>query len=173
MPLSHAAFYKCYQPYALAIALISIFFIFIVEIVAFRWGSAKLARLGIAHDPHGHNHQQHDAGATFAHGPGLSDEPRVSIERTPSSSQQAIVDKERDLEAGHPDHIDHLGHHHEHGPGHVHGHPHGEKHQGHGHGHEGRLVDSAVTQIIGVGILEFGVLLHRYVVRTTRFIAFF
>ena len=37
------------QPYALAFALISIFGIFIVEIIAFRWGTAKLAKLGLSH----------------------------------------------------------------------------------------------------------------------------
>jgi len=37
------------QPYALAIAMLSLFSIFIVELVAFRWGTAKLSALGIAH----------------------------------------------------------------------------------------------------------------------------
>lgn len=37
------------QPYALGISLCSIFMIFIVELIAFRWGTAKLAKLGIVH----------------------------------------------------------------------------------------------------------------------------
>jgi hypothetical protein len=37
------------QPYALAFCLLSIFSIFIVELVAFRWGTAKLAALGVRH----------------------------------------------------------------------------------------------------------------------------
>ena len=37
------------QPYALAIAMFSLFSIFIVELVAFRWGTAKLAKLGVVH----------------------------------------------------------------------------------------------------------------------------
>lgn len=37
------------KPYALALALLSIFSIFIVELAAFRIGTAKLAKLGIAH----------------------------------------------------------------------------------------------------------------------------
>ncbi|KAJ8495300.1 hypothetical protein ONZ45_g12917 [Pleurotus djamor] len=36
-------------PYALALCLLSIFVIFIVELIAFRWGTAKLAKLGITH----------------------------------------------------------------------------------------------------------------------------
>ena len=149
------ALYLSRQPYALAIALISIFFIFIVEIIAFRWGSAKLARLGISHDPHGHNHQQHDIGVPFAHGPSLVDDPRVSVERSSSSSQPDIVEKERDLEAGQPDRSGTA-------LSHKHTFPSEKVHEGHGHGQEGGLVDSAVTQILGVAILEFGVLLHRY-----------
>ncbi|KAJ3519339.1 hypothetical protein NMY22_g13250 [Coprinellus aureogranulatus] len=44
--------------------LLSIFAIFIVELVAFRWGTAKLARLGKSHDSHGHG-----LGAHASHGP--------------------------------------------------------------------------------------------------------
>ncbi|PSS30990.1 hypothetical protein PHLCEN_2v2478 [Hermanssonia centrifuga] len=138
-------------PYALAIALFSIFTIFIVEIIAFRWGSAKLARLGITHDPHGHgaSHDSHKNGlsALPAHGPGLGGE----VDRTPTSSQQEIVEKEKDLEANQQSGA----------------HGHGEKHHQHGHGHEGAFVDSAGTQIIGIAILEFGVLLHSILVGLT------
>jgi solute carrier family 39 (zinc transporter), member 1/2/3 len=37
------------QPYALALALLSSFSIFIVEVIAFRIGTAKLKELGIHH----------------------------------------------------------------------------------------------------------------------------
>jgi len=37
------------QPYALALALLSSFVIFIVEIIAFRFGTAKLKKIGIHH----------------------------------------------------------------------------------------------------------------------------
>lgn len=37
------------KPYALALALLSIFSIFIVELMAFRIGTAKLQKLGIHH----------------------------------------------------------------------------------------------------------------------------
>lgn len=41
---------RCFfQPWALALCLLSIFTIFGVELIAFRWGSAKLAALGIQH----------------------------------------------------------------------------------------------------------------------------
>lgn len=90
----------------------------------------------------------------------MVEEPQLPMGKrdTPSSSFQAILEKDKDLEAGHPDHH----HHHDHDHADEHGHSHGEQH-GHGHGHEGALVDSAITQIIGVAILEFGVLLHRFV----------
>ncbi|KAJ7599376.1 ZIP-like iron-zinc transporter [Mycena floridula] len=51
-------------PYALAFCLLSIFTIFIVELVAFRWGSSRLARFGLHYDVHGHV-----TGSHAAHGP--------------------------------------------------------------------------------------------------------
>ncbi|RDB23651.1 Zinc-regulated transporter 1 [Hypsizygus marmoreus] len=51
-------------PYALALCLLSIFIIFLVELIAFRWGTARLLRLGLHHDAHGHN-----LGSHAAHGP--------------------------------------------------------------------------------------------------------
>ncbi|KAF8889332.1 Zinc/iron permease [Infundibulicybe gibba] len=51
-------------PYALALCLFSIFCIFCVELFAFRWGTAKLARRRQEHDAHGHAHGSH-----AAHGP--------------------------------------------------------------------------------------------------------
>ncbi|KAJ7576897.1 ZIP-like iron-zinc transporter [Mycena floridula] len=51
-------------PYALALCLLSIFSIFVVELIAFRWGTAKLAHIGQHHDAHGHG-----PGSHAAHGP--------------------------------------------------------------------------------------------------------
>ncbi|KAI5994081.1 Zinc/iron permease [Pisolithus orientalis] len=103
-------------PYALALAMLSLFSIFIVELVAFRWGTAKLAALGVVHDAHGHG-----VGSHAAHGP------------------EAYLDKNSqadgsDLETG-----------------------------------NGGLAtdDSALAQIIGVFILEFGVLLHSLLIGLT------
>jgi len=108
-------------PYALALAMLSIFAIFIVELVAFRWGTSKLAALGLTHDPHGHG-----LGAHAAHGP----EPGGSQIR-PDDDSEKIND---DIESAHED----------------------------------KQMDlNAAAQIIGVFILEFGVLLHSLLIGLT------
>ncbi|KAJ7066147.1 ZIP-like iron-zinc transporter [Mycena amicta] len=109
-------------PYALALCLLSIFSIFILELVAFRWGTAKLESIGLRHDPHGHY-----TGSHAAHGPEGSQTPP----KTPSD-----IEAQRD------------GHHH---------------HGGEGH----HLDDSASAQIVGIAILEFGVLLHSVLIGLT------
>ncbi|KAK0501472.1 hypothetical protein EDD18DRAFT_737808 [Armillaria luteobubalina] len=38
-----------HQPYALALCMLSIVFIFILELIAFRWGTKKLAKIGMSH----------------------------------------------------------------------------------------------------------------------------
>ncbi|KAF8637660.1 hypothetical protein AX17_002728 [Amanita inopinata Kibby_2008] len=73
-------------PYALALCLISIFSIFIVELIAFRWGTAKLAKIGLRHDAHGHSQGSSHA----AHGPegeveGLPKDDQVSETESTSS----------------------------------------------------------------------------------------
>ncbi|KAI0791477.1 ZIP-like iron-zinc transporter [Irpex lacteus] len=99
-------------PFALAIAMLAIFIIFIVEIVAFRWGTAKLASIGISADPHGHTNP---AGASHAaHGP-------IRRQRRQELSRE----------------------------------------EGRGDGRVERCT------IIGVGILEFGVLLHSVLIGLT------
>lgn len=106
-------------PYPLALAMLSIFSIFIVELVAFRWGTAKLAALGVRHDAHGHG-----LGAHSAHGPegGMSND---------DSNSEKIKE---DLESAHDHELPELG---------------------------------ALGQIIGVFILEFGVLLHSILIGLT------
>ncbi|KAG6890084.1 hypothetical protein C0995_012033 [Termitomyces sp. Mi166 len=106
-------------PYALALCMLSIFSIFVVELVAFRWGTSKLKKLGFGYDPHGH-----EPGSHAAHGP----ESSSSNERGDPESQ--------DLK-------------HQHGT------------------HTNTMEDRAVAQIIGVGILEFGVLLHSILIGLT------
>ena len=109
------------------------------------------AALGIAHDPHGHG-ISHDTsgnaiGTHAAHGPEPDRGRSRSRGGTPSSSEQevTVVGKEHDIEAVLPKK------------------PHGDLHN-HDHGHlHGVLDESAATQIIGVAILEFGVVLHRCV----------
>ncbi|KAG2092547.1 ZIP-like iron-zinc transporter [Suillus cothurnatus] len=105
-------------PYPLALALLSVFSIFIVELVAFRWGTAKLAALGVRHDAHGHG-----LGAHAAHG------PEGGMMNNDSNSEKI----NEDLESGQDSKVD-LG---------------------------------AAGQIIGVFILEFGVLLHSMLIGLT------
>ncbi|KIK93827.1 hypothetical protein PAXRUDRAFT_144191 [Paxillus rubicundulus Ve08.2h10] len=110
-------------PYALALAMLSLFSIFIIELVAFRWGTAKLAALGIKHDAHGHG-----IGSHAAHG------PENRPEATPSEGNSVYDKHPSDIEASHQ-HADHDG--------------------------------SGLAQIIGVFILEFGVLLHSLLIGLT------
>lgn len=128
------------QPYALALALLSIFAIFIVELIAFRWGTAKLTALNMTHgmlksfplrecnnssvtDPHGHN----ATGSHAAHGPEVNGERAAERIEEESFSEKRKVD---DLETLH---------------------------------NHGGMDHNAAAQIIGVFILEFGVVLHRYI----------
>ncbi|KAK0202767.1 ZIP-like iron-zinc transporter [Desarmillaria ectypa] len=105
-------------PYALALCMLSIFSIFLVELIAFRWGTKKLAEIGMSHDAHGHL-----AGSHAAHG------PEGNIDDSKSKLSESDVDVEKQ------------------------------------HGH--RILDSALTQIIGVAILEFGVALHSVLIGLT------
>ncbi|KAH9479523.1 Zinc-regulated transporter 2 [Psilocybe cubensis] len=131
-------------PYALALCLLSIFFIFIVELVAFRWGTGKLSKLGKSHgvfypfnscfyflwltegkDAHGHS-----LGSHAAHGP---EGTFKSSEAPPLKSESSSSDIES------------------------------VKGNDHGHGFQ----DTLSTHIIGVGILEFGVILHSFLIGLT------
>ncbi|KAH7881966.1 ZIP-like iron-zinc transporter [Phlebopus sp. FC_14] len=111
-------------PYALALAMLSLFLIFIVELIAFRWGTAKLAALGLKHDAHGHG-----IGGHAAHGPEGSPVPRFA-----GDLESEKMELENDVEASHK------------GP---------------------RYDSSALAQIVGVLILEFGVLLHSLLIGLT------
>ncbi|KAJ3784167.1 ZIP-like iron-zinc transporter [Lentinula aff. detonsa] len=109
-------------PYALALCLLSIFSIFILELVAFRWGTALLAKIGVHHDAHGH-----DTGSHAAHGP-----------------EGNISNTSKDVEASPSDMISSKSDEHQH-----------------------RVLDSAISQVIGVAILEFGVVLHSVLIGLT------
>nr|AMD82963.1 zinc transporter protein ZIP1 [Russula atropurpurea] len=120
-------------PYALALALLSSFSIFIVEVIAFRIGTAKLKKLGIHHDPHGHA-----VGAYTAHGP-ETDSPQDHTSHDHSHSDLEKVGKDD----------------HEHSPS-------SDSKQ------ELLLTDEdAMAQLIGVAILEFGVILHSVLIGLT------
>ncbi|KAJ7114145.1 ZIP-like iron-zinc transporter [Mycena crocata] len=106
-------------PYALALCLLSIMSIFIVELVAFRWGTARLQKLNLRHDAHGHN-----VGSHAAHGP-----ERASTE-SPPAKHLADAEEQSEHDFLHMDH-------------------------------------SAAAQIVGIAILEFGVLLHSILIGLT------
>ncbi|KAG5736017.1 Zinc-regulated transporter 1 [Termitomyces sp. T112] len=112
-------------PYALALCMLSIFLIFIVELVAFRWGMSKIKQLGIAYDTHGHDIVTNDA-----NGPQPTDEPTPD----PLSAREKNNGK-GDLESQ------------------------DSNAQG--------IIDNAAAQIIGVAILEFGILLHSVIIGLT------
>lgn len=126
----------------MAICLISIFLIFIVELIAFRWGTAVLTKAGITYDAHAHGHC---APAS------LSADTPTSEARTPADLPKLSyvdVDESRNAEqalgglnTGSSGALDHT---------------------------RNPLSDSVVAQIIGVAILEFGILLHRCVVPLPR-----
>ncbi|KDQ51021.1 hypothetical protein JAAARDRAFT_540486 [Jaapia argillacea MUCL 33604] len=186
-------------PYALAICLASIFAIFCTELFAFRLGTARLAKLGLHHDPHGHSVTR-GAGSHAAHGP-------EGLEKTLSSS---------DLPESHSS-PHHNHHHHQHDvetgalekrassssdhyrepkPDHQHRDilgpelapgaltpatpkdvEMGESPAGlhlHNHGTIGSAAtvydhhhDPAVAQIVGIAILEFGIVLHSVLIGMT------
>ncbi|KAJ3527132.1 hypothetical protein NMY22_g9895 [Coprinellus aureogranulatus] len=113
-------------PYALALCMLSIFAIFIVELVAFRWGTAKLARLGKSHDSHGHG-----LGAHASHG------PETDMTSPPAKEKN---DAASDVESANG--------HHEHAVART-------------------WSSDTATQVIGIGILEFGVVLHSVLIGLT------
>jgi len=111
-------------PWALALALLSIFCIFFLELLAFRWGTAKLAKLGMNYDAHGLGDDQEG----HSHGPELVD---------------AGADRDSDIEKkGNPGVLTSAA------PSSV-------------------LDDSALAQITGIFILEFGILLHSVLIGMT------
>jgi zinc transporter 1/2/3 len=99
---------------------LSIFVLFIVEIIAFRMGTAKLKKLGLSHDAHGHA-----LGSHAAHGPEINFEDKdTKVDKSSSDVESAD------------------------GPANP-------------------FQDSMLTQIIGVAILEFGVVLHSVLIGLT------
>ncbi|KAJ3787575.1 ZIP-like iron-zinc transporter [Lentinula aff. detonsa] len=128
-------------PYALALCLLSIFSIFIVELVAFRWGTAKLASIGVAYDAHGH-----EAGAHAAHGPESSAQ---NIAESGKDAQDLTRIMEEARAASHSSHSVNESEVLKNTRGNV------------------AVLDSPMTQILGVAILEFGVVLHSVLVGLT------
>ncbi|EIW79087.1 ZIP-like iron-zinc transporter [Coniophora puteana RWD-64-598 SS2] len=120
-------------PYALALAMLSLYSIFIVELIAFRWGNARLAALGVKHDAHGHG-----LGGHAAHGP----EGNTQVATAGNTNDPLRVDSpvpEKSIED--------------------------DKEAQHEHTHV--WDHSAVAQVIGICILEFGIELHSFLIGMT------
>ncbi|KAF9269088.1 ZIP-like iron-zinc transporter [Marasmius fiardii PR-910] len=116
-------------PYALALCMLSIFSLFVIEVIAFRWGTAKLAKLGARYDTHGHE----AGGSHAAHGPEDNDNLSSNIS---IGEPHPVSDIEKSLSASSP-------------------------HKPHS------VIDNPLSQIIGVAILEFGVVLHSVLIGLT------
>jgi len=125
-------------PWALAISMFGVFGIFFMELFAFRIGTQRLKALGFDHDPHGHGIV---GGSHAAHGPEQYSHHLPVVE---SQSIQSIGDTGNDLGKQ----AEARGvHHHHHATTNV--------------------LDDPIPQIIGVAILEFGVLLHSVLIGLT------
>lgn len=137
-------------PYALTFCMVSIFGIFLTELVAFRWGTSKLAKLGLHHDAHGH-----DAGSHAAHGPEgrLAASAEEDVEAMPEKTERSL--SREDNEAS----VDDIEIHKRPQSNHRHHHHINEERGGESH--------SSIGQVIGVAILEFGVILHSILIGLT------
>ncbi|KDR67298.1 hypothetical protein GALMADRAFT_273266 [Galerina marginata CBS 339.88] len=107
-------------PYPLAFCLLSIFSIFTMELIAYRWGTAKMKKLGMVYDTHGHN-----VGGYVAHGP-----EHFHAEEVPQEDRKAS----RDVESP---------------------------------GSDGVSSADALSQMVSIAILEFGILLHSVLIGLT------
>ncbi|KAF5374376.1 hypothetical protein D9758_004544 [Tetrapyrgos nigripes] len=105
-------------PYALALCMLSIFLIFILEFMTFRWGTSKLSRAGTQYDAHGHAQA---ISSHASHGPeGAVTETRKTVDWDEESHRPPT-----------------------------------------------RALDLAWAQVIGVAVLEFGVILHSVLIGLT------
>ncbi|CAK5270142.1 unnamed protein product [Mycena citricolor] len=122
-------------PYALAFCLLSIMSIFLVELIAFRWGTAKLKRIGASHDPHGHRSDYSHA----AHGPETSAVPAQAAVPFALAPKVDSYSGRSDPESGEAELKVGLS----------------------------NIDDSVAARILGIAILEFGVLLHSILIGLT------
>lgn len=113
--------------------MFAVFTIFIVELMAFRFGTSYLEKRGIAPNPHGHGIIG-TAKAGHAH----EDESGTEIHRT--SSMRAIGDVEKVVKADGSEISDE---------------------------EPTNVLDTPLAQIVGIAILEFGVLLHSVLIGMT------
>ena len=121
----------------------SVFFIFFIELFAFRWGNARIkaqasiagvTNSGAAYDVHGHAHGSE--GMHAAHGP----EPAIGMgDMSPRTSNQ-----------------------HDHGDRKIRPVEHSETHH-----QQVSLLDHPLSQALSIIILEFGVLFHSFIIGMT------
>ncbi|GAA6000025.1 hypothetical protein JCM10207_006018 [Rhodosporidiobolus poonsookiae] len=152
--------------WAPAIAMASVFGIFLVELVATRTGSSFLRKRGLqVHDPH-HSRGRNEVGHS---GHGTHVDPPTTATTTGTEVIGIEVDngtkavapaEEGDIEAGKAAGAP-GGHSHGHGHAHSHGHSHGSTDD------DDMINESAFAQCMGVAILEFGVLFHSFVIGLT------
>ncbi|OCB85539.1 ZIP zinc/iron transport family [Sanghuangporus baumii] len=135
-------------PWALALCMLSVFVMFLAELIAFRWGTAKLRKLGVTYvlnerlvvvDAHGHD----VGGGHAAHGPEAAAPARGAADYTPPS--RSSDDEKRRTQGGQIPALD-----------------------------EDVVIlkadplkESAISQIIGICVLEFGVVLHSVLIGLT------
>jgi len=127
-------------PWALAISMFGVFGIFFLELAAFRIGTQRLKALGVNHDPHGHGVA---GGSHAAHGPeqyAQPSPPEASLSRGFQSPSEPDLEKQRPVISEHSQH-------------------HRDSSRG--------ILDDPIPQIIGVAILEFGVLIHSVLIGLT------
>lgn len=135
-------------PWAAAISMTSVFFIFFIELFAFRWGTARMQKLNggkVTYDAHGHGYGA--GGMHAAHGPeGAIASPTHADVETGETSDHKV-----DL--------------HNHAS-----HSHSNSIEGHEHSYEepsGPLDDHPLAQILSILILEFGVIFHSFITGIT------
>lgn len=109
--------------------MVSVFAIFLVEIIAFRWGMSRLEKLGIQYDAHGEGHAAHGPEAVGNH------DARGGAEHEHHDVKQAEFKGSDSLEA-----------------------PESETEMSR---------SQASAQILGVAILEFGVIFHSVIIGLT------
>ncbi|KAG9036343.1 high-affinity Zn(2+) transporter zrt1 [Tulasnella sp. JGI-2019a] len=126
-------------PWASAITMLSVFSVFFIELFAFRWGMARLESTKARYDPHGHNLA--GAGHHSAHGPEMGQKAKSESPAEPGvEKDEEAISRESTGAAD-------------------------VENYNHNHVHE--LYSTAAAQIIGVTILEFGVVFHSLLVGMT------
>ncbi|KAH8927676.1 Zinc/iron permease [Atractiella rhizophila] len=173
-------------PWAAALSMAAVFGIFIFELLAFRLGHAIAAGMAKEYDVHLSAHAAHgperEGGHLHPHPPSLEAEesivgtpPLASGSSSPPlapppSSRSSSISKTLDGETSTsttavPELVLPQGE--GHARKHDHDHHGHERAEGHSHGHDDSSTFHSATQIIGVAILEFGVILHSAIIGLT------